>query len=134
MEALSDPNGRLVLMGMVRVLPNPGAGEGYSDCSFQAWKPRHSLYWFTCRYGGLLVQDNMVKIYQKTKEKDRENITSWLARWHDMRDVVLSILTYSQHSDIIVLNTFDDLSDTTDLVCIITVKVIRSSLHKFINN
>ena len=39
------------------------------------------------------VQDNTRKLYQETKEKHMENITRWLARWHDVRHVVPSILT-----------------------------------------
>ena len=39
------------------------------------------------------VQDNMAKLYQETKQKHMENITRWLARWNDVRDVVPSILT-----------------------------------------
>jgi len=102
----------VVHLGMDRVLPNPSEGESQTAI----FRPGNLV---TVNIGSPVdmgemverlrkagvdavearraitqeVQDNMAKLYQETKEKHMENITKWLARWHDVRDVVPSILT-----------------------------------------
>jgi len=102
----------VVHLGMDRVLPNPGPGEAQSaivrpgnlvtvnigapvdmadmldklrKAGVDAVEARRSIT--------QEVQDTMAKLYKETKEKHLENVTRWLARWHDKGDVVPSLFT-----------------------------------------
>jgi len=102
----------VVHLGMDRVLPNPRQGESQSaivrpgnlvtvnigspvdmgemldrlrKAGVDAVEARRSIT--------QEVQDIMARLYQETKKKHLENVMQWLARWHDVKDVVPSILT-----------------------------------------
>jgi len=102
----------VVHLGMDRVLPNPREGEGQTaiirpgnlvtvnigepvDLGGMVERLRQAGVGAVEARRAITqeVQDIMGRLYTETKERHVENIMRWLARWHDGRDIVPSILT-----------------------------------------